>query len=398
MPIPVSAMLISMCEFTRSSSTWTFPSFCVNLMALESRFQTTCCSLPGSPEIGPAFGSRSFCTRMPFASAAGRTVSRAASMNDASATGWTSRRTWPEVMRDMSSRSSMSRVCARALRSITCTARRSSSTSMGRLPIHLRPAEDCAQGGAELVRKGRQELVLELAHPFRLGASRPLALEELHALLEKPRIVDRDGRLRGHPDDQPLGALGEDSGLGMAEEQAPGHASRGGDDRDGEIAAHGQVTFGQRPAAGILQQRHGAEAPHGAAVLAQVALLVGVLGDLAREQAAHVRMGLLQVFGVRDVGERHAGQLFSPVAENLGEPAVDFLETPVKIRHREPDRRLVKGCEAVAKRSARGARDAADGLGGYIDGHGRLLPSVSSLSCFASAKRALHAAPPSPRA
>ena len=60
MPMPVSATVISMCEFTRSSRTCDLSVFPVNLMALESRFQTTCCSRFGSPEIGPAAGSRSF--------------------------------------------------------------------------------------------------------------------------------------------------------------------------------------------------------------------------------------------------------------------------------------------------------------------------------------------------
>ena len=84
MPMPVSATLISTCEFTRCERR---PAPCrrcgVNLIAFESRFQTTCCSRPGSPEIGPASGSSTFSRRMPFASAAGRTVSSAASMNAA---------------------------------------------------------------------------------------------------------------------------------------------------------------------------------------------------------------------------------------------------------------------------------------------------------------------------
>ena len=153
MPMPVSATLISMCEFTRSSSTCTLPPLGVNLIAFESRFQTTCCSRLGSPEIGPAPGSSSFSSRMPFASAAGRTVSIAASTKATGSTGWMSRRTLPDVMRLMSSRSSISWVCTRALRSIVSSPLCSSASLLGAAPQDLRPAEDRAQRRAQLVRE-----------------------------------------------------------------------------------------------------------------------------------------------------------------------------------------------------------------------------------------------------
>ena len=41
--MPVSLTLSSRCEFTRCSSTCTWPPFGVNLIALVSRFHTTCC-------------------------------------------------------------------------------------------------------------------------------------------------------------------------------------------------------------------------------------------------------------------------------------------------------------------------------------------------------------------
>ena len=44
-----------------------WPPLGVNLMALESRFQTTCCSRAGSPETGPASGSSTACRRIPLA-------------------------------------------------------------------------------------------------------------------------------------------------------------------------------------------------------------------------------------------------------------------------------------------------------------------------------------------
>ena len=45
--MPVSLTLNSMCEFTRCSTTWTLPPFGVNLTALLSRFQNTCCRRAG---------------------------------------------------------------------------------------------------------------------------------------------------------------------------------------------------------------------------------------------------------------------------------------------------------------------------------------------------------------
>ena len=51
--------VISMCELDPlEHRRATVPPFGVNLIALTSRFQTTCCSRFGSPETGPAMGSR----------------------------------------------------------------------------------------------------------------------------------------------------------------------------------------------------------------------------------------------------------------------------------------------------------------------------------------------------
>ena len=83
MPMPVSATLISTCEFTRSSTTCTLPPLGVNLIAFDSRFQTTCCRRSGRRRSGRPAGRGTVASRMSFASADGRTVSIAASMNDA---------------------------------------------------------------------------------------------------------------------------------------------------------------------------------------------------------------------------------------------------------------------------------------------------------------------------
>ena len=57
MPMPVSLTTISTCEFTRSRRTCTRPRFGVNFTAFDTRFQTTCCRRPGSPDTGPTRGS-----------------------------------------------------------------------------------------------------------------------------------------------------------------------------------------------------------------------------------------------------------------------------------------------------------------------------------------------------
>ena len=94
MPIPESATVISTWEFTRSSRTSTLPSLGVNLIALVSKFQTICCKRVGSPETGPACGSRTLRSRICLASAAGRTDSIAAQTMLPKSTACTSSRTF----------------------------------------------------------------------------------------------------------------------------------------------------------------------------------------------------------------------------------------------------------------------------------------------------------------
>jgi hypothetical protein len=73
----------------------------------------------GSPVTGPAIGSTTFCNFKPLASAAGRIDAMAASMTAGRSIRCTSSRICPEMIRLMSSRSSMSWACTRALRAIT---------------------------------------------------------------------------------------------------------------------------------------------------------------------------------------------------------------------------------------------------------------------------------------
>src|SRR5215475_6595027 len=59
MPLPVSLTAMQMYGSTRSSRASTRPPRGVNLTALESRFQTTCCKRAGSPVIWPISEGRS---------------------------------------------------------------------------------------------------------------------------------------------------------------------------------------------------------------------------------------------------------------------------------------------------------------------------------------------------
>ncbi len=111
---------------------WIRPPFGVNLIAFIKRFQTTCCSRSGSPLIGPAFGSMSDCRRSPLAWAVGRTASSAASSTRGRSSGRMSSRIFPLMMRDMSSRSSISW-------SWTCEFRTIESNARGRVAASIWP-------------------------------------------------------------------------------------------------------------------------------------------------------------------------------------------------------------------------------------------------------------------
>jgi hypothetical protein len=55
MPSPVSMTVISTCESTSSSSTWTFPFMGVNLMVLLRRFQKNGCLCSRLMEKSPEY-------------------------------------------------------------------------------------------------------------------------------------------------------------------------------------------------------------------------------------------------------------------------------------------------------------------------------------------------------
>ena len=117
-PWPLSSTVISTCEPTRSSATSTVPPSGVNLTALVSRFQTTCCSRFASPRSGPALRIES--SIQADSLGFGRGLNRLDRRLD-ERTGESrcmSSRSFPEMIELMSSRSSTSFVCTRALRSM----------------------------------------------------------------------------------------------------------------------------------------------------------------------------------------------------------------------------------------------------------------------------------------
>jgi len=123
MPTPVSVTTTSTCESLCRSCTCTRPPCGVNFNAFDIRFQITCCSRSGSPEIGEGSGSRATSTCTPFASAAGMTPSTAFRTTSGRSIRWTLSRILPETIRETSSTSSTICVSEVAFRSITSTAR-----------------------------------------------------------------------------------------------------------------------------------------------------------------------------------------------------------------------------------------------------------------------------------
>ena len=114
---------------------------------------------------------------------------------------------------------------------------------------HLGPAEDGVERRAQLVRQRGQEVVLGVAHALGLGAGGAFAVEQRLALVGgalrlfvEAGVVDGDAGLAGDAEHQPLGALGEDAGVGMPEDEPAEDLARPRPHRDREVAAHRQVT------------------------------------------------------------------------------------------------------------------------------------------------------------
>ena len=230
MPMPVSLTTISTCEFDAlEPRTWTRPPFGVNFTALDSRFQTTCCSRSGSPETGPTRGSRIVCRRTPLASAAGCTVATALStiqrqihrLHVEPDLARDDARDVEHVLDDLRQRV--------ALRSSVSRPRSALSPVSSAAAQQPGVAEDRVERRAQLVRQHREELVLQ-----------PVGVAGLDV---EPRVLERDRRPRRDADRQPLVLLGEHAG---ASGRRTGRRARRRRalDRHGEIAAHRQVPGG----------------------------------------------------------------------------------------------------------------------------------------------------------
>ena len=123
MPSPSSRTVTWASEPDRSSRTSTRPCFGVNLIAFASRFQNTCCRRASSPLTSRAESSIDSSSEMPFAMAAGRTLSAAAFRTSSRFAGSNAMTILPVMIRDTSSRSSMRCICSVALRPMTSSAR-----------------------------------------------------------------------------------------------------------------------------------------------------------------------------------------------------------------------------------------------------------------------------------
>src|SRR5262249_59941708 len=99
MPLPVSLTVMRTLSAAPSIRNSTRPPSGVNLMAFVSRFHTTCCNRVESPSTCSGKGPKSATSVTPFASAAERTVSSAASSASARSTGPGSIRSLPVTIR-----------------------------------------------------------------------------------------------------------------------------------------------------------------------------------------------------------------------------------------------------------------------------------------------------------
>ena len=128
-PMPVSVTRSRAPPLARSTPTSTRPPVSVNFTALLTRFQTTCCMRSGSAATRGTSAAGWKTISIDLASAVGRAPSSAVRTTSARSTLRRSSRMRPVTTRDMSSRSEISAIWARQLRSITVRACRVRSPS-----------------------------------------------------------------------------------------------------------------------------------------------------------------------------------------------------------------------------------------------------------------------------
>ena len=122
MPCPLSTTAICRMFPIQSSFTSIDPLLGVNLTALASRFETICCSLNGSHVIEISDSQNWVDIDISLAPAAGRITSMADVSGGTSSVGDNSRRRFPVIKRDVSSKSSISCACESALRCMVSSA------------------------------------------------------------------------------------------------------------------------------------------------------------------------------------------------------------------------------------------------------------------------------------
>ena len=171
----------------------------VNLMALVSRFHTTCCRRRASPRTVTRSCSIVVPTSSPFARSVGRTESMAASMIAARSTGDMSKRQLAaddarHVEQVVDQPRLQRRVSLDGLERAIAGARAREHAALE----HARPPEDGREGRAQLVRDDPEEVVLhpvavlELLAADALEGVEPGPFEGLRALLDG-RLEERDG-------------------------------------------------------------------------------------------------------------------------------------------------------------------------------------------------------------
>src|SRR6266508_1301339 len=145
----------------------------VNFTPLTSTFHTTCCKRTASPDTWHCPASNAYEIWILLALAAGLTISTASATIRVRSTWLTSSRNCPVMMRDTSSRSSISCFWFFALRSIT-----SRPCALLGAAQQVRPAENRGQRCAKVVRERCQELVLYPVGSLRFGPRPSLAIQK----------------------------------------------------------------------------------------------------------------------------------------------------------------------------------------------------------------------------
>ena len=161
------------------------------------------------PRRRRAASSRS--TLIDFAVTAGISDSMAASIVDLRSTVEVSRCSLPPTMRDTSRMSSINCACAAAFCRIDLGRPLHGRAVAGALPEHVRPAHDRVQRRAQLVRQGREELVLQPVGRFGLEPGRLFAQQQADPLLLDARALFDFRRQLEVGGGQLAGALGDAS-------------------------------------------------------------------------------------------------------------------------------------------------------------------------------------------